>query len=84
MYDLPDDDMPETNGVVRMRVPIAGFEFIPDAQDANKCTCKHIIECGLSGYIPNSVQALVIKDTAWGLVLLQKLMPKYLEGISDD
>ena len=34
-YDNPDNDMPETKGVVRMKVPIAGFEFVPDPNNPN-------------------------------------------------
>jgi len=40
LYDNPDDDLPLNNGVVRMNVPLAGFEFIPDPNDPNKCTCR--------------------------------------------
>jgi|APSaa5957512535_1039671.scaffolds.fasta_scaffold338325_1 hypothetical protein len=47
LFDNPEDDMPETSGVVRMKNPVAGFEFIPDPNDPNKCTCKEVIELGL-------------------------------------
>ena len=39
-YDIPEDDPPLTNGVVRMRVPMAGCEVVPDPNDPNKCTFK--------------------------------------------
>ena len=55
LYDDPENDYPITKGVVRMKVPIAGFEFIPDPNDPNKCSCRQIIECGLGGYIPSYV-----------------------------
>lgn len=59
-YDNPEDDLPVTNGVVRMIVPMAGFEFVPDPNDPNKCTLKFILECDLGGNIPIMVQSLVI------------------------
>ena len=39
LYDNPEDDMPEVPGIVRMKLPICGFELIPDPNDPNKCTC---------------------------------------------
>ena len=40
LYQDPNDDWPEHDGIVRMDVPIAGFEFVPDPNDPNKCTCR--------------------------------------------
>ena len=40
LYDNPEDDEPLTNGIVRMTVPIAGMEYVPDPNDPNKCTCR--------------------------------------------
>ena len=64
LFQDPNDDWPEHPGIVRMDVPIAGFEFVPDPDDPNKCTCRQIIEFGLMGYIPGFVTNQVIKDTA--------------------
>ena len=84
IYQDPNDDWPEHDGVVRMDVPIAGFEFVPDPNDPNKCTCRQIIEFGLMGYIPGFVTNQVIKDTAWGLEKIKKHIEPWLKTKSDD
>ena len=67
-----------------MDVPIAGFEFVPDPNDPNKCSCRQIIEFGLLGYIPGFVTAQVIKDTAQGLDRIKKHIEPWLKTKSDD
>lgn len=64
LYQDPNAGFPDISGIVRMDVPIAGMEIVPDPNDANKCSVRQILEFGLGGYIPGFVTAQVIKDTA--------------------
>ena len=47
IFDNPEDNSPEIQGIVRFRVPIAGFEIVPDPNDKNKCSVTEINEYNL-------------------------------------
>lgn len=84
LYQDPNSGLGETSGIVRMDVPIAGIEVVPDPNDENKCSVRQILEFNLKGYIPGFVTAQVIKDTAQGLHKIKKQIDPWLASISDD
>jgi hypothetical protein len=83
-FDNPENDYPEEEGCVRMTSPLAGFLFIPDKNDPNKCTATMVIEADLKGYVPGYVFKIAINDSAQGMHIIKKLMDKYLEEFKDE
>lgn len=63
-----------------MRSPVAGIICIPEKDDPSKCTMKCIIEADLQGNVPQWVFAVAIKQVAWGMVDLRRLIPKFIKN----
>ena len=68
-------DVPQIKGKVRMRCPVGGITIRPDPNDPNKSYAEHILEADLQGNIPQWVWTIVLKQGAYGLLKLRKLVP---------
>ena len=84
IYDQPEDKNPENIGVVRFRVPIAGFKIVPDPHDKNKCSCTQINEYNLGPNVPPYVINIFNWQKAQGLLKLSQLIPNWLSTLSND
>lgn len=64
----PADHMPETKGLVRMSMPLAGFRFKNLVNDpkGRRCQIQMYVEASLEGNIPNWVQTQAIGWMAGG------------------
>ena len=82
MTIFEEEDMPEEDGKVRMRLPVGGIHCIPKKDDPTKCDVEMIVECSLMGYIPAWVQKQAISDSAFGLVILRDLMKGYVKKMA--
>ena len=76
-------DWPETKGKVRMRLPMGGVMCVPDPDAPGKSIMYFVMEADLQGKIPEWVWTLTIKQLAYGMVSLRKMMPKYLKKNPD-
>ena len=75
-----DEDMPDEPGCVRMSVPVGGAIFKPLKDDKTKCEMTYIIEADLGGNIPVWIVKQVVKDIAYSVVELRKVIPTYLKN----
>lgn len=62
-----ETDHPVTPGLIRMRMPMAGFHLKPDPSDPTKTIMNAIIEANLAGNIPKFVYIYASGVTANGL-----------------
>ena len=83
-YDTIQCDLPATPGCVRMRCPLAGFKVSPNSKHPKtKCRMDCIIETSIGGNIPQFIQAIVVKDTAYGFDKLKPLMAEWYKEWKD-
>ena len=83
MYTASSDNcdyhMPETSGVTRAYMALAGFVFKPDVSDPNKTHASMMVELDLKGSIPEVVLKKALKDQGIQIVKLRSTVRKFNE-----
>lgn len=83
MYTASSDNcdyhLPETSGVTRGYMALAGFMFEPDVNDPSKTNAKMMVELDLKGSIPEFALKKALKDQGIQIVKLRQTVKKFNE-----
>ena len=79
-----DENKPEKEGRVRMKMPFCGLYFTPLKDDPRgKTQVIQTLDCFLGGNLPAWISSKAIAQTYNGHLLYRKLIPKYLKKVPD-